>query len=110
MDSELMAKRIKEMRLKHDMTMTELGNIVGVQKSAVNKWEKGVVENIKRSTIEKLATVFGCSPVWLMGMEDDVPEFEEEHVELIELYSRLTKEEKQTIMNLLRSLVAGHRE
>lgn len=60
---------IREQRQKHNMTMEELGNRLGVGKSAVNKWEKGYVQNIKRSVIMKMAAVFECSPAYLMGME-----------------------------------------
>ena len=43
-----------------------------------------------------------------MGYEEEkseVPEFDPDHLELIDLYSKLTKEQKQTVMNLLRSFV-----
>lgn len=66
---DLMAQRIKEKRTELGLTMEELGVKVGVQKSAVNKWEKGSVSNMKRSTIERLAEIFDCSPAWLMGMD-----------------------------------------
>jgi len=61
-----MGSRIREMRLQNDWTMEELGQRLGVQKSAINKWEKGMVENIKRSTIKDMSNLFGCSPAWLM--------------------------------------------
>lgn len=66
-----MGARIYEKRNEKGYTMQELADKLGVQASAVNKWEKGVVQNIKRSTIQKMAEIFGCSPVWLMGLNDD---------------------------------------
>ena len=65
-----MGEYIKEMRKKKGMSQEELGELVGVNRAAVNKWEKGRVENIKRSTIAKLAEVFGVSPADLMCWED----------------------------------------
>ena len=65
-----MGQRINQKRLEMGLTMEELGKMVGVGASAVNKWEKGNVENLKRSTIQKLADIFNCSPVWLMGYVD----------------------------------------
>ena len=65
----LMGDRIKMKREENDLTMAELGAILGVQASAVNKWEKGHVSNIKRSTIAKMADLFDVNPVWLMGLE-----------------------------------------
>lgn len=44
---------------------------MGVNRAAVNKWECGRVENIKRSTIEQLAKILGVSPADLMCWNDD---------------------------------------
>lgn len=65
-----MAERIYQKRIENNMTMEELANRLNVGKSAVNKWEKGHVTNIKRETIQKMADIFGCSPAWLMGLDD----------------------------------------
>ena len=62
-----MGERIRDCRQKAGLTMEELAEKVGVQKSAVNKWEKGNVENLKRSIIQKLAELFNVNPAWLMG-------------------------------------------
>lgn len=64
-----MGERIKQCRLEKNLTMEELAEKVDVKKSAVNKWEKGLVQNLKRSTILKLAKLFEVSPNWLMGWE-----------------------------------------
>ena len=64
-----MGERIKQCRLEKNLTMEELAENVDVKKSAVNKWEKGLVQNLKRSTILKLAKLFEVSPNWLMGWE-----------------------------------------
>lgn len=67
----LMGDRIKMKREENGLTMAELGSILGVQASAVNKWEKGHVSNIKRSTIAQMANLFDVNPVWLMGLDGD---------------------------------------
>lgn len=76
MSEFVMANRIKTMRLKCNLTMEELGSRLGVGKSAVNKWEKGLVKNIKRSTIEQMAKIFDCSPIWLMGMDEEIAAYD----------------------------------
>ena len=68
--SNLMGQRIKQCRLHMRMTQEELGNRLGVQKSAIRKYEKGIVDNIPRSRIALMAEIFGVDPVWLMGFED----------------------------------------
>jgi repressor LexA len=62
---------IKELRLKRGLSQEDLGKKVGVQKSAINKYEKGRVENLKRTTLEGLADALGVTPVELLGYEDE---------------------------------------
>lgn len=59
--------RIKELRLLAEMSQEELGRRVGVQRAAINKYEKGTVENIPIHTIEKIAQVFDVSPTYIVG-------------------------------------------
>ena len=63
--------RIRQLRKQNGLTQTELGKIVGVQTSAIAKYERGEIVNLKRVTISKLANYFGVKPTYLMGMEDD---------------------------------------
>lgn len=67
-----MGKRIYMKRTENGMTMKQLADKLGVQTSAINKYEKGAVENIKRKTIEDMAKIFKCSPSWLMGFDADM--------------------------------------
>lgn len=65
-----MGERIRTLRIQHKMSMEELGSKVGVGKTAIFKYEKGEVENLPRSTIEKMAVLFGVSPSYLMCFDD----------------------------------------
>ena len=49
-------EKIKQLRIALGMSQEELGKIVGVKKAAIYKYENGLVVNLKRSTIEKLAS------------------------------------------------------
>lgn len=66
-----MAERIKELRLAAGLTQEELGEKIGLQKSAIAKYENGRVENIKRSTIQALADLFGVKPSYILGFDED---------------------------------------
>ena len=68
-----MAERIKMMRKAKGLTQVELARRLGLKDSAIAKYENGRVENIKRSTIEEMAKILECSPVYLLCLEDDVP-------------------------------------
>lgn len=63
-------ERIKSLREKQGMTLEELGNKVGVGKSTVRKWENGIIENMRRDKIAKLASALGVTPIYLMGWDD----------------------------------------
>lgn len=66
-----MGEYIKQLRLEHGWSQEELGKMVGVNRAAVNKWELGTVENIKRSTIRDLSRVLGVSPCDLMRWDNE---------------------------------------
>lgn len=66
-----MSERIKERRIFMGFTQEELGEKLGLQKSAIAKYENGRVENIKRSVIANMARVLECSPSYLMGWDEE---------------------------------------
>ena len=66
-------EKIKRLRKERNMTQEELGEAIGVQKAAVNKYETGIVVNLKREIIAKIARVFEVNPVWLMDDQDGWP-------------------------------------
>lgn len=54
---------IRKLRLEKGMTQDELGELLGVKKSAVQKWESGRVTNLKQSTVKALCEIFDKNPV-----------------------------------------------
>lgn len=66
-----MGEKIKQLRLKRGMTLEQLGDCVGVGKSTVRKWENGMIANMRRDKIAKIAKALGVSPGYLMGWDDD---------------------------------------
>lgn len=69
-----MGKKIHELRMQKGMTLEELGNIVGVGKSTVRKWENGIIANMKRDKILKVSVALGVSPAYLMGWQESTDE------------------------------------
>lgn len=63
--------RIKELRTLAGMSQEELGRRVGVQRAAINKYEKGSVTNIPIHTIERIASTFDVSPTYILGWNGD---------------------------------------
>ncbi len=62
-------EKLKDRRLELNLTLEEVGNMVGVAKSTVRKWETGMIENMKRDKITLLAKALQVSPAFIMGIE-----------------------------------------
>ena len=63
-------EKTKQLRKARGLTQEELGNMIGVQKAAINKYETGIVVNLKSSTISALAKALCVSPLDLMDPEE----------------------------------------
>lgn len=66
------SEKIKTLRLSKGLTQEELGNMVGIKKAAINKYETGRVVNIKRSTLKSLADALEVAPVDLLDDEETI--------------------------------------
>lgn len=73
-----MGKKIYNLRIEKGMTLEEVGEKCGVGKSTVRKWENGMIANMKRDKIAKLADALGCSPAYLMGWDENLNEESED--------------------------------
>lgn len=71
-----MGRKIEMLRKEKGMTLEELGDKVGVGKSTVRKWENGMIANMRRDKIAKVAAALGVSPANLMGWSEEefIPE------------------------------------
>lgn len=65
-----LGEKIKKLRKEKNMTLEQVGEIVGVGKSTVRKWENGMIANMRRDKIAKLAEALDTSPAYLMGWID----------------------------------------
>lgn len=112
--------RIKYLRLLADMSQEELGKRVGVQRAAINKYEKGSVTNIPTATIEKIAQVFDVSPTYIVGWDNTESNplsaeikvlqgikrfYGKEAVELLECYTNLNNKGKQRVNQYAEDMV-----
>lgn len=105
-------KKIKNARQDKGLTQQELGEIIGVQKSAIAKYESGRVVNIKRSTLQKLAKALDIRPSELI-FEESPKDMAELHVkiisdfelmEAIKSYYTLSENNQKTIRDLISNL------
>lgn len=83
-----LGQEIKRLRLERGYTQQQLGELLGVQKSAVQKYEKGTVKNLKQDTLAKLCRIFDVSPAVFMDAMYDTDKLSRE-VKLLEEVSML---------------------
>ena len=77
-----MGEILKELRLERGLTQEEVGNLIGVQKAAIQKYEKGDVENMKQESIKILASYYGVTTDFLLGVERKADDQLEEYLEM----------------------------
>ena len=66
-DSDLTARRLKACREKSGETLEQIGQLVGVNKTTVMRWERGDTWKINLPTLQFLADHFHVSLQWLLG-------------------------------------------
>lgn len=96
--------RIKEARKAKGLTQSELAARLGIGRTAITKWEKGVIKNLKRDTIQQIADILEMSPLTMIGVEEkpkpktiiiSADEFTEEQFAQIEQFVNFIKTQNQ---------------
>ena len=82
---------IKRARMLRNLTQAELGERLGVQAAAVQKWESGKVTNIKRNILRDMAVELRVNPALLIGLPDQT-----------DFLKQLSKTERIGMENFLR--------
>lgn len=62
---------IKNLRIKKKLTQEELGVLLGVKKSAVQKYESGAITNFKIETLQKMCIIFDVQP-WILVFPESI--------------------------------------
>lgn len=102
--------KIRTLRADQNLTLEEVAKVCGVGKSTVRKWEQGIIQNMRRDKIDKLAKALHVTPAYLMGWEDNKKkepaaasyELTSEEIELLENYRSAPPEGKAVIAYLLK--------
>ncbi|MCM1273578.1 MAG: helix-turn-helix domain-containing protein [Clostridium sp.] len=98
-----MGELIRYHRKRLGLSQEELGKCLNppVNKAAVNKWETGTVENIRRTHIKQLSNKFMISPSDLMCWDTDNPDetiMDDDTQKLIAVFSLLNEDGKAEIV------------
>ncbi len=77
MMDNLTALRLRQCREDSHETLEQIGQLTGVNKSTVMRWERGDTSKINLPTLYELARHFHVDPLWLQGLSDDPTERED---------------------------------
>lgn len=113
--------KIKAARLAKNMTQEELGNLIGVQKSAIAKYENGRVVNIKRSVLKKISDILGIRPSELIfdEIQQDPVGTAQRHFEILmdedisaifDEFRTLDESQRQLVKDLVHTLAKTKKE
>lgn len=99
-----LSETIKKLRKEKGLTLEQVGDFVGVGKSTVRKWENGIIQNMRRDKISKLAQCLGVSPAHLMGWEtnekaNEIAASGEIATELLSILEKMTVQQKISLLN-----------
>ena len=83
------ANKIRSRRIELGLTLEEVGQAVGVGRSTVRKWETGMIKNMGRDKIAKLAAVLQMNPVELVPAAGSVPSEDEARLDALHQDPRL---------------------
>ena len=109
MENEL-GMKIKQLRLARGMTLEQVGDIVGVGKSTVRKWEQGTIANMGRDKIARLANALGTTPANLMGWKErsdatnspNEPKLTEGEELMLQLFRQIPENKQQVVLEMIR--------
>lgn len=116
-----MNERIKELRIALRLTQEDFGKAIGVQRAAVNKWEKGI-NGVADSMILSICREFGVSEHWLRTGEGEMFEqtretvldrlaaeysLDKEQVSVIENFLDLSPQERTLFLTQMRKVFGG---
>ena len=96
-------EKIKQLRISKGLTLEQVAQSVGVSKPTVLKWERGIIQNMRRDKILKLAQVLGTTPEFLMGWEDVENTLEQD---IIQMVSHLSREEQEVVKALIETMIS----
>ena len=96
-------ERIRQVRESAKMSQDELAKRMGYKdRSSISKIEKSSDDNIYLDTVQKVADILNCSPLYLMGWDDKSDKvLSKEDYEFIITYRNLSEEQKKLVDNML---------
>ena len=106
-------EKIREARKRKGLTQEELGELIGVKKSAIAKYETGRVVNIKRTILQKITVALNMEPTEIVFDELPIDLFrvqakvisDFEMLRCLEDYYKLSSSNQKIVRDLIKNIV-----
>ena len=100
--------KLKEERLRNNLSQEEVAKAIGSTKQAVYKYEMGIVTNIPMDKIAKMAQLFGVTPAYIMGWDEEEnapeePKLSEDEWILIEAFRQIPEDVRKGYLEMIRA-------
>lgn len=99
----MLKDKLKALRLKADLTQSELAKEVELPQSCISLWEKGSREP-NLSGIKKLAEFFNVTTDYLLDLTNEQKE------DIIKISTKMLTKDEEYLLDLYRSMDTEHKE
>lgn len=94
-------ERIKARRKEIGLSADDVADALGVSRATVYRYECADIEKLPTTIIEPLAKVLRCSPVYLMGWDDNPLSLSDEETEIILAYRQADEVTRKMVQRSL---------
>lgn len=100
--------RLFNRRKELGLTRLELGKKLALHESTIKRYEDGEIKSLDIDKIKEFAKALDTTSAYLMGWEQEQEYLDGiEEARLLKKYSRLSKANKQAVLNLIDNLLEG---
>jgi len=70
--NQKVGQKIYDARIKKEITLKELGNLVGLSESTIQRYEKGKIKNVDIDVVKRFANALEIQPTYLLGWNSTI--------------------------------------
>lgn len=101
------ARNIVQLRQHHDLTQNELSERIGINRSVLNRIEKGT-RPVRDDELEIFADYFNVTTDYLLGRDSKVGALSKKQSSVLEMFNGLDEEGQNLLIGMLGSLKLSH--
>ncbi|MCJ1988695.1 XRE family transcriptional regulator [Lactococcus carnosus] len=105
-----MENLLKKRRLEKRLTLEQVGDMVGVGKSTVRKWENGMIENMGRDKIISLSKALDISPFQILEFDEKEKIVSTTKTELDNVFGELEDKRKLKVVDYAKTELSNQNQ